>query len=98
MDRKSLLHQLTNYKTVYPEEALFVPRFRSLLTNFPDCYKRSMRTGHMTGSAWIINEHADAVLWCIIKSSIDGCNLVAMPMAMKISYMYLPEKPEKKPV
>jgi 8-oxo-dGTP pyrophosphatase MutT (NUDIX family) len=62
MDRKSLLHQLTNYKTVYPEEALFVPRFRSLLTNFPDCYKRSMRTGHMTGSAWIINEHADAVL------------------------------------
>lgn len=62
MDRKSLLYKLANYKTVYPEEAFFVPRFRSLLTNFPDCYKRSMLTGHVTGSAWIVNENADAVL------------------------------------
>lgn len=62
MDRNSLLDKLSAYATSYPEEALFVPRFLSLLTNFPDCYKRSLVTGHMTGSAWIVNENADAVL------------------------------------
>jgi 8-oxo-dGTP pyrophosphatase MutT (NUDIX family) len=62
MDRNSLLHKLSKYATPYPEEVLFIPRFLSLLTNFPNCYKRSLVTGHMTGSAWIVNENANAVL------------------------------------
>ena len=62
MNRQLLLRNLEQYQTEYEEEQLFIPRFRSLLKNFPDCYKRSLKTGHMTGSAWIIDEKASAVL------------------------------------
>jgi len=62
MNRQLLLQNLGQYKTEYKEERLFIPRFCSLLNNFPDCYKRSLKTGHMTGSAWIIDENASAVL------------------------------------
>jgi 8-oxo-dGTP pyrophosphatase MutT (NUDIX family) len=62
MNKTVLSRKLSIYKTSYPEEALFVPRFLSLLNNFHNCYSRSLSTGHITGSAWIINEDADAVL------------------------------------
>jgi 8-oxo-dGTP pyrophosphatase MutT (NUDIX family) len=62
MNRQLLLHYLEKYQTQYKEEQLFIPRFRSLLNNFPNCYKRTLTTGHITGSAWIIDENASAVL------------------------------------
>lgn len=62
MNRQELIENLENYHTPYEEERSFAPRFLSLLSNFPNCYTRSLITGHMTGSAWIINENADAVL------------------------------------
>ena len=62
MDRKALLGQLQKYESAYREERLFIPRFCSLLNNFPNCYHRSLTTGHMTGSAWIVDQKTKAVL------------------------------------
>jgi 8-oxo-dGTP pyrophosphatase MutT (NUDIX family) len=60
-DRKSLLSALRNYKIVYEEERSFVPRFIELLQH-PDAYQRTHLPGHITGSAWIINNDATKVL------------------------------------
>jgi 8-oxo-dGTP pyrophosphatase MutT (NUDIX family) len=59
--RSSLLAALRNYKTVYQEERAFVPRFIELLQH-PDAYQRTHLPGHITGSAWIINNDGTKVL------------------------------------
>ena len=62
MDRLQLLHALNNYKSSFDEEKAFIPRFTSLLTNFSNCYSRSLLTGHITASAWIVDEIATSAL------------------------------------
>jgi len=60
-DRSELLSALRNYRTVYEEEKLFVPRFIGLLQH-PDAYQRTHLPGHITGSAWIVNNDVTKVL------------------------------------
>ena len=60
-DRSALLAALRNYKTVYNEERAFIPRFIELLQH-RDAYERTHLPGHITGSAWIINNDATKVL------------------------------------
>ena len=55
MDRSTLLDLLTCYSTPFQEEAAFVPRFISLIRNFPDCFSRGLFSGHITGSAWVVS-------------------------------------------
>lgn len=62
MDRAQLLKHLDLYQTSFDEEIEFIPRFKSLLSNFPNCYLRSLTTGHMTASAWIFNEQRGSAL------------------------------------
>lgn len=62
MDRLELIDALENYITPFHEENAFIPRFKSLLINFDNCYSRSLITGHMTASAWIIDKRATAAL------------------------------------
>jgi len=62
MDRNALLSALQLYKTSFAEERVFIPRFKSLLTNFENCYKRTLFSGHMTGSAWIVDRKGQAAL------------------------------------
>jgi len=62
MDRAQLFDNLDIYRTSYDEEMLFVPRFKSLLANFPTCYLRSLTTGHMTASAWIVDIQGESAL------------------------------------
>ena len=57
-----MLDALQTYKTSFHEEKVFIPRFKSLLTNFSNCYSRSLVTGHMTGSAWIVDESGSLTL------------------------------------
>ena len=54
---QNLNEQLRHYVTDYPEEGLFLPRFMDLI-RFPDCCLRTFLPGHLTGSAWIIDEQA----------------------------------------
>lgn len=62
MNRAKLIHNLTNYQTSFVEEKAFIPRFISLLTNFHNCYQRTLYTGHITASAWIIAIKEKSVL------------------------------------
>ena len=62
MDRVQLIQTLNSYDTQFEEERAFIPRFKSLLTNFPTCYQRSLLTGHMTASAWIIDKKYKSAL------------------------------------
>jgi 8-oxo-dGTP pyrophosphatase MutT (NUDIX family) len=59
--RESLIAALNKYVTRYPEESIFIPRFQDLLLQ-EDCFQRNHLPGHITGSAWIVNEPVTKVL------------------------------------
>ncbi len=60
-DRLSLIERLQNYNTPHPEELAFISRFLELLDH-PRSFHRDHLPGHLTGSAWIIDSTASAVL------------------------------------
>ncbi len=62
MDRRQLIEILKDYRSTYPEEQASVPRFLFLLSNFHNCFTRSLFTGHMTASAWIVSDDGDEAL------------------------------------
>ncbi len=55
MNRPALIQQLRSYQTSFAEEQVFIEQFLQLLEH-PDAYQRSHLPGHITGSAWIIND------------------------------------------
>jgi 8-oxo-dGTP pyrophosphatase MutT (NUDIX family) len=59
--RLELIHQLLSYQTPFPEEKEFIHRFMELLIS-KDAFQRTHLPGHITGSAWIINQNKDQVL------------------------------------
>lgn len=61
MNRQSLLHFFSDYKTPYSAEKLFIPRFSELLVQ-QNCFERSHLPGHITGSAWIVDSSRTQVL------------------------------------
>ena len=56
------LSLLADYRARHPEEETTVDRFRELIATTPDCYERSGRPGHITGSAWLVSEDGGEVL------------------------------------
>lgn len=61
MYRQALIRSLQAYQTIFSEEQTFVSSFLDLLKS-PDCYKRTHLPGHLTGSAWILNQDHSKVL------------------------------------
>jgi len=61
VNRTELIQQLHSYKTSFAEEQVFIERFLELL-NHPNAYQRMHLPGHITGSAWIVNEAFDEAL------------------------------------
>jgi 8-oxo-dGTP pyrophosphatase MutT (NUDIX family) len=59
--RESLIRALTDYKTSFVEEGAFRDQFLELLAH-PRCFYRDHLPGHITGSAWIIDETGMFVL------------------------------------
>ena len=62
MHRNELKARLTDYRRRWPEESETVTRFEAFVDSDPDCFQRSCRLGHITGSAWIVNSAGDRVL------------------------------------
>lgn len=58
MSRLNLIQSLKEYQSRYPEEKNTVHDFISFIDHFPLCFDRALQTGHVTGSAWIINRFA----------------------------------------
>jgi 8-oxo-dGTP pyrophosphatase MutT (NUDIX family) len=75
----NVLH-LSNYTTSYPEEHAFISKFVALLKH-PRAFYRDHLPGHITGSAWIVNqdftkvlliEHAKLKRWLQPGGHADG--------------------------
>ena len=62
MHRQPLIHLLDHYETDYPEELNLVAEYRDFVTGTVDCFERSQLSGHVTGSAWLLNVDATRVL------------------------------------
>ena len=62
MHRRSLLDMLMLYEHFHPQEAAVTERIRSLVHQHVDCFERTCRPGHVTGSAWILSADRRRVL------------------------------------
>jgi 8-oxo-dGTP pyrophosphatase MutT (NUDIX family) len=56
MHRNSLLQLLENHQPFTPEETQFKQQMIEFVNQNPDCFERSLLIGHITGSAWIVDE------------------------------------------
>lgn len=61
MDRDFIIDSLEQYKSAYPDENSFVPRFLELLGH-DDAFQRHHLPGHITGSSWILDKSRQFVL------------------------------------
>ena len=64
MSSDSIFALLDAYVTTFDEEKLYLKMARELVAEHPeDCWKRSLLTGHFTGSAWVLSpDGAQALL------------------------------------
>lgn len=61
MNRDDLIRQLGAYQTDFAAERPFIAQFTNLLSH-PKAFDRDHLPGHITGSAWILNEDFSHVL------------------------------------
>ena len=62
MHRSGLKARLAAYRARWPEESETGARFETFVDSHPDCFHRSCRVGHITGSAWIVDRTGERVL------------------------------------
>jgi len=61
--RVSFLAVLDRYVAAHPMERACVDRMRAFVRTHADCFERSCRDGHLTGSAWVLSpDHARVLL------------------------------------
>jgi 8-oxo-dGTP pyrophosphatase MutT (NUDIX family) len=81
MHRTPLLQALTQYQTHYPDETPLIKRFESFVRDHMACFERSLLIGHVTGSAWVVNEpgthvllthHRKLNMWIQLGGHADG--------------------------
>ena len=56
MKRQAILNLLTDYLARYPAEVETIERFKTFVESYPDCFERTQKAGHVTGSAWVVNQ------------------------------------------
>ncbi len=91
MHRTLLSNLLLNYRERYPDEQAVVERFLRFVASHPDCFERSLAVGHVTGSAWVVNQAGTHVLlthhkklnrWLQLGGHADG-NPSAQEVALR---------------
>ncbi len=60
--RARLLRDLDAYVASDAREETMRLRLRAFVSGHTDCFERSLRAGHVTGSAWIVDRAASAVV------------------------------------
>ncbi len=94
MHRNALLSLILDYRNAHPEEALTIGRFTSFIKQNKDCFKRELETGHLTGSAWLVNLDQTKVLlthhrklnrWLQLGGHADGESDI-LSVAMREAY------------
>ena len=56
MHRAQFLAQLERYTERYADEAEVCARFIEFVRTHRDCFERSLKVGHVTGSAWVLDK------------------------------------------
>lgn len=62
MHRKPLLDKLNAYQPLDAEDAQIHQRFIKFVHQYEDCFERSLKVGHITGSAWLVDDTNENVL------------------------------------
>lgn len=62
MHRRELLSLLQNYNPHFNTEAGYVYRIRRFVEQHEDCFNSQLWPGHVTGSAWVVNNRRDKAL------------------------------------
>ena len=57
-----LVALLNEYQNTYPQESGTVQQYLNFVESYPDCFERTQLSGHVTGSAWLVNTAATHVL------------------------------------
>lgn len=60
--RTSLLEKLKHFLATHPDRAHDVRKVLDFVLSTPDCFERSHQSGHITGSAWLLNPPGDKAL------------------------------------
>lgn len=55
MERDTLMEQLRRHLPADPHEREMTARLLAFVEENPDCFRRSLRAGHVTGSAWVVD-------------------------------------------
>ena len=56
MHRQKLKQLLSLYQTVFEEDKRILEKFQFFINENCECFSRNLKVGHVTGSAWIIDE------------------------------------------
>lgn len=81
MHRDHLLGELEDYLAHYPKEAEMVKRYIAFVKKHDNCFERSLKVGHVTGSAWVVNRqgthallthHKKLNIWVQLGGHADG--------------------------
>ena len=62
MHRNNILAKLDGYLKTFPAERETVEQMVSFIESHTDCFERSVSTGHITGSAWLMDENYERAL------------------------------------
>lgn len=62
MKREPLLALLREYRARYPDKRDMVDRALAFVATHERCFERSLATGHITGSAWVVSRDGTRVL------------------------------------
>jgi len=62
MHREPFLHLLNEYSTSFADEQVMLQRMKTFVTTHTDCFERSLSIGHITASAWVLNQDRNQVL------------------------------------
>lgn len=62
MHRTTLLQLLTEHSTIDAEEERSRVRILGFVREQPQCFERTLRIGHVTGSAWLLNRDGSRAL------------------------------------
>lgn len=90
MHRKQIQDLLSNYIPSKEEDFSILSRFRQFVDENDQCFDRSLRAGHVTGSAWIIDKkkayalfthHKKLNKWLQLGGHADGnCDIFAVAL------------------
>jgi len=62
MHRRGLIDRLTAYAPADAEQVATARRIRDFVAANADCFERSLRVGHVTGAAWIVDRERTRAL------------------------------------